>query len=38
MAILHQLNYKNATDKEILFDLCLCHSYEEEFVIQKAIG
>jgi len=37
-AILFQLGYKNKTDQDLLFNLCLQHKSSDEFFIQKAIG
>lgn len=37
-AILHQLNLKEQTNKQILFEFCLKRSFEEEFFIRKSIG
>ena len=38
VAILHQLRYKERTDVERLFRLCLVHASSREFFIRKAIG
>jgi 3-methyladenine DNA glycosylase AlkD len=37
-AILHQLAYKNATDRERLFRYCLARADHKDFFIRKAIG
>ena len=37
-AILHQLGWKEKTDKERLFHFCLMRCHEEDFFIRKAIG
>ena len=37
-AILAQLNHKEHTDADLLFDFCLRRSHETEFFIRKAIG
>ena len=37
-AIIHQLNYKDKTDQELLFKYCLQCCHEREFFIEKAIG
>ena len=37
-AILHQLRWKDATDANVLFELCLRQAAETEFFIRKAIG
>ncbi|ELU03766.1 hypothetical protein CAPTEDRAFT_192334 [Capitella teleta] len=37
-AIIHQLNFKELTDCEMLFRFCSQRSHEKEFFIQKAIG
>jgi 3-methyladenine DNA glycosylase AlkD len=38
LAILHQNGWKNETDSDILFKLCLDHAESKEFFIRKAIG
>lgn len=38
MSILFQLQYKENTDTDLLFDICRQHAYHKEFFIQKAIG
>lgn len=37
-AILHQLGFKQRTDPERLFRLCLVRAHETEFFLRKAIG
>jgi 3-methyladenine DNA glycosylase AlkD len=37
-AILFQLGYKDQTDEQLFYKLCLQHRHSEEFFIQKAIG
>ncbi|XP_071080965.1 uncharacterized protein [Haliotis cracherodii] len=37
-AILHQLNYKQKTNQQLLFKYCLMCADEEDFFIRKAIG
>jgi len=37
-AILFQLGYKDKTDAQLLFKLCLAHKESKEFFIRKAIG
>ena len=37
-AILHQLTYKQGTDRERLFDYCVRRASDSEFFIRKAIG
>jgi 3-methyladenine DNA glycosylase AlkD len=37
-AILFQLGYKNKTDEDLFYSLCLQHKHSNEFFIQKAIG
>ena len=37
-AILHQLGWKEKTDRERLFRFCLMRCHEEDFFIRKAIG
>ena len=37
-AIISQLEHKDQTDAEVLFDYCLRRSFEKEFFIRKAIG
>lgn len=38
ISIIHQLLYKERTDKEFLFRICELHMHREEFFIRKAIG
>lgn len=38
VAIIHQLLYKQNTDKKFLFAVCEMHMHREEFFIRKAIG
>ncbi len=38
LAILHQNGWREATDKKILFKICLAHANNEEFFVRKAIG
>jgi 3-methyladenine DNA glycosylase AlkD len=38
IAIIHQILYKDKTDKTFLFTVCERHMHREEFFIRKAIG
>ncbi len=38
ISIIHQILYKEQTDKEFLFNVCERHMHREEFFIRKAIG
>ena len=38
VAVLHQLGWRNRTDEQRLFRLCLARAHEKEFFLRKAIG
>jgi 3-methyladenine DNA glycosylase AlkD len=38
ISIIHQILYKEKTDKKFLFKVCERHMHREEFFIRKAIG